>query len=384
MYQITCVFLIVISLISAAQTGNDDMNSTKILHLENVLVETSQLNLSEIAEDVQFVKLETNKESLLDEIRDIIILSDNIIIHDRLNNVLLFNSDGSFISRIGNVGKGPGEYVQAMDVSVDIMDNKIYILTGLNETLLSYDFDNNFYPTNIPAKSMASFYFHNNRFYGHKPSILFARNKEINEMNQLIVADRLGIQLASYHPVSNIKKSYIDAFIEEASFSGTKDGKLYYHIFRDNKIYYIDNDSFHLAYYLDWGKYAFPDNYKWNFQNYSKSRKMNKVCVTKVNFSDNIIFINFRKKGKLGKLICYDSKIVNVNCENGEGIMDDIDGAGKLSYENFIKGNLLIEPISPYKLLGKDERLLSERLRCIKDDLNVNDNVVLRIVTLKD
>jgi hypothetical protein len=384
MCRIVFVFFIIINFFSSAQTGNNDRNTSKTMYLENALMKTSQLCLSEIAQDVRFVMLNTTKESLLGEIKGVIILQDNIIVYDHINNVLLFSSDGSFISRIGNIGKGPGEYLQVSDVSVDLKDNRIYILTGLNETLLSYDFDNNFYPTNIPAKSMVSFCSHNNRFYRHIPSNFFARNNEINEMNQLKVSDRLGIQIASYHPVNSIKTTYMDAFIEEAYFSGIKDGKLYYHIFRDNNVYCIENNSFQLAFHLDCGKYSFPENYKWDFQNHSESRKMDKVCVTKVGFSNNIIFIDFWKKGKSGKLICYGSKIINVDCENGESLIDDIDGTGKLSYEYFVKGNLLIEPISSYKLLKKDNKLLSGRLRSIKEDLSENDNVILRIVTLKD
>lgn len=108
--------------------------------------------LSEFIEKMEFIKLETNTNSLLSGgIQKIIEINDQVIIHDwtpqignntaNSSSVCIFDSNGKFIRKIGNSGKGPGEYYQLIK-DIALVGNKIVLIE--NRRLLFYDFNGYF------------------------------------------------------------------------------------------------------------------------------------------------------------------------------------------------------------------------------------------------
>ncbi len=67
------------------------------------------LNVSEFADSILYIPLETNPNSLLRRIAQVQ-LNDSIIAISDMRKVLLFDYDGNFIRKIGRRGEGPGEY----------------------------------------------------------------------------------------------------------------------------------------------------------------------------------------------------------------------------------------------------------------------------------
>ena len=66
------------------------------------------LNVSQIAEDIEFLPLETTDECLLgDGIRNLVVTQSDIIIFDGEEVCYRFGRNGKFKNRIGRKGNGP-------------------------------------------------------------------------------------------------------------------------------------------------------------------------------------------------------------------------------------------------------------------------------------
>ena len=94
--------------------------SSEILTFSIDVSTDSQVYLSEIAEKVDVVKLETTENSLVNTIRSVEILNNHYIInHGTLVELLMFDLNGQFVKRIGRIGRGPGEYLGVGAIAVD-------------------------------------------------------------------------------------------------------------------------------------------------------------------------------------------------------------------------------------------------------------------------
>lgn len=99
------------------------------------------LNASQIAEDIEFLPLETTDECLLGEdIMNIVVTSKDIFIYD-LEACYRFNRNGKFKNRIGTQGNGPGEYVKALTMLVDTLNQWIYIGDYNQKKFVKYDYE---------------------------------------------------------------------------------------------------------------------------------------------------------------------------------------------------------------------------------------------------
>ena len=105
----------------------------------------------------KFIPLETNDSCLFSEIREIKIVDNKIyIIDDKRSKLLVFDISGKFITQIGNLGNGPGEYVAPSNFNIDKEKQIITIAdVGLSK-LLYYDLNNYQY-----INSLKAFYFSN-------------------------------------------------------------------------------------------------------------------------------------------------------------------------------------------------------------------------------
>lgn len=98
----------------------------------------STILLSEIAEDITFIPLETTDECLIGSIHSVHLSNDYLVIIDSDHSqILLFNKTGKFIRKIGNKGQGPGEYLWP-DFSVLVKD-ELFVWDKLLNKTFCYD-----------------------------------------------------------------------------------------------------------------------------------------------------------------------------------------------------------------------------------------------------
>lgn len=111
---------------------------------------TIDLELSDIVDNCEMVKLETTSKSILGNIHYACVSENYIAIntYDRPQlPVKLFKRDGTYLRDIGAIGKGPGEYTSIYGTQIDENANRIYITPFANaQHILVYDLEGNQLP----------------------------------------------------------------------------------------------------------------------------------------------------------------------------------------------------------------------------------------------
>ena len=98
--------------------------------------------LSEIAESVEYVSLETSEESFLSLIQDVKFYKDKIYVVNFPGKILVFDRSGKFLHQIGNEGEGPGEFFNLSSFVIDEKSERLYLASG--GRLITYTLDNEY------------------------------------------------------------------------------------------------------------------------------------------------------------------------------------------------------------------------------------------------
>ena len=190
--------------------------------------------LSTYFKTARTIILETNKDCLIGHINGLQAFDGCIYVHDMLdaNSLFVFDMNGRFIRKIGNKGKGPGEYMRVSDFTLDT-ENKFIFLLDYEQRVHKYHLDGTYINTITPKMQ------HTNAF-----SIQYYRNKlylsvkafdptpddymllEVNPDDGTILSESL--------PVKDNKGWTRSSFSDRSSFiSRSSDPPLYTQLFMD-------------------------------------------------------------------------------------------------------------------------------------------------------
>lgn len=117
------LFLIIVFLSCVGGTKESD-SKLETINVPNS--RNSELFLSEIAESVELIQLETIKNGLLGYVLDVQLLRDRLFIHDSFK-ISVFNLKGNFLNILGKSGDGPGEYGIIYSIAIDHLSGLIYV-----------------------------------------------------------------------------------------------------------------------------------------------------------------------------------------------------------------------------------------------------------------
>lgn len=98
------------------------------------------LNISEIADSITYIPLETTDECLIGAFCGIQYKNGIWYISDRTYTIFLFDDNGKFIKKLNKIGQGPGEYTYIQTFAVD-NDNHIHISDFGLKKILEYNAD---------------------------------------------------------------------------------------------------------------------------------------------------------------------------------------------------------------------------------------------------
>jgi len=145
MKAIIKILLIPLIIVSCHSSINKEQSIIRTFDLKE-LPKISEVKLSDLGfVDIKYIPLETN-DSCLFSCPNNLIWPGKLIVGDRFyvvklgNNVLMFKDNGSFVKKIGTVGRGPNEYMVAHDVQFNERDREIYLLSGWQSKFFIYSF----------------------------------------------------------------------------------------------------------------------------------------------------------------------------------------------------------------------------------------------------
>lgn len=127
------LFLIGYAQCKSPVTKIDNTDSTKhqlmTFDLKD-LPDLSKIRLSEIgATDIEYIPLETTTQNAISQVNNVIFSNSYFLIYG-YSSVNMFRYDGSFVTKVGTVGRGPNEFTVVHDVDINPENESIYIISG--------------------------------------------------------------------------------------------------------------------------------------------------------------------------------------------------------------------------------------------------------------
>lgn len=194
-------------------------------------------------ESVKVIPLETNDESLLAEIGEMLIRDSLIYVLDKKQSaVFVFTDEGKYVNKVDKFGRGPGEYPLLTGFCVD--SNWIGILNL--DRLLFYNFD---YPDSVRIVRMDSAGVSGLGMYSDDNHFYFRPSNNRNIKASVIVADKdLQVKTILAEP----KYAQLVAVCNLPFFIPMEDKMFYYQMYNDT-IYQITDTTLLATYIFDGG-----------------------------------------------------------------------------------------------------------------------------------
>lgn len=209
--------------------SNKHIKENNVICIDASVEPVKNLNLSQLGNISQIIPLETNEQSLIGNIDKILFHNDKIIILDTRGSraVLVYNSEGKFIRKIGKIGRGKGEYTTLNDVCIDKKNEILYLLVNQSQILVY----------NITGKHIRTI---KTDLYTHHFELLKEQEKLcFSNANQLIITDLNGKKIENYDTGFKLK-NYNRVLLKPFSHTPSK---LLYRSFLDNTIYSVDENG---------------------------------------------------------------------------------------------------------------------------------------------
>lgn len=111
-------------------------NDPRIIPIE---ISNESIDMSEIIDSVKLTRLETSEDCLIGHIDKIVFNGSYYYILDKnIRKILLiFDNNGNFIKKVGDIGKGPGEYLAPTDFIVN--NSEIILIDGIGHKMIYYN-----------------------------------------------------------------------------------------------------------------------------------------------------------------------------------------------------------------------------------------------------
>jgi len=137
-----------------AGCNKQDQGEVQVIDIVGNMNNTRDIKLSDIADDVQYIPMETNPECLIAKGYTIVPTKDYFFIADGEKPLFVFDRDGKFVRKIGAIGKGPGEFQNCNQFHIDEEKEEVYIFNQ-NKEFIIYSWDGKYISTvELPHRAM--------------------------------------------------------------------------------------------------------------------------------------------------------------------------------------------------------------------------------------
>lgn len=148
----------------------------EVIDIVEGMKEKGNVMLSDIAENIKYIPLETSVENLISYVGDIK-FTKNYIFISNINpfSLYVFNHSGQFIRQIGHKGRGPNEYNIISGFCIQGQNNDVYLYSTAPSKLLVYDIGGMILDKyNCPSYKSQPFF--NMEFFGSNKFIMMLCN----------------------------------------------------------------------------------------------------------------------------------------------------------------------------------------------------------------
>ncbi|MDO9680544.1 MAG: 6-bladed beta-propeller [Bacteroidales bacterium] len=125
------LLLTLVVLSTACQSNhNTQPKDLRIIDVEGGVGKGRLVKLSEIAESIEYIPLETNSEAVVGKIfaDRIFYEKDCFYLMERSISIIIFDRCGQYLNKISKYGRGPQEYDAAFTVDFDLKTGNISVL----------------------------------------------------------------------------------------------------------------------------------------------------------------------------------------------------------------------------------------------------------------
>ncbi|HEX2970068.1 MAG TPA: 6-bladed beta-propeller [Bacteroidales bacterium] len=369
------------------------------INYEQALENKKELRLSEIASDVEYVRLETNDSCLLRPVVNYF-FTDSLIFVQNFDHILKFSRNGKFIQKIGKPGRGPGEIDLIRIMS--LLPEKKLIVIQLN-------YQRKLYYMSYEGKILNIVDFEKPISYvkvcPDGKYILHERGAEGYEKYSFCLTSEKWDTLSRVKNYMNWEnKSGMVISIGYPSFQSfyLSGDRMYMKDMYNDTVYSTDADRICPAYYIDLGKYRLPGDLRPEKLGVNGISQFNEngskyYFATAHESAGRIFLATHSYRGAPSRYVLYDKSSGNATFladgnDPAKGFLNDWDGIIDFWPIGSINEKQVFMPVNVMDL----QKLLSEntlktafypekqsQLKQMISQMDPGDNPVLMIVSLK-
>lgn len=349
------------------------------INIDNL--ETKQpIYFSSLFNDIKIIPLETNENCMIGHINQLKIFKDYIIVLDGsiAKSIFIFNRDGKYLRKIGNIGLGPGEYKRVHMFSLDEENDRILVLDGNLRKIITYTLDGEFVTEYFhQEKSIFQFCIFNEKiFLDHILS-----NQNISEY-YLSIINLNGKTEDELFPTNVYGKGFSHALNMSNNFFKSDYELRYIRPFFDT-IFTINSDSFKPFITLETKNHLNPEDMEYinNLKHSEMKTYLSRECskfISIFNYieTQDLIYLTYRNNLRTYKLFYY-TLINEIICT--EKLIDDIT---YIKFPDFItKDKNCFVSVIENDFLGNLHELI---LRCKSSEINISESNRRKIDSLTE
>ena len=362
--------LIVLYVSSCTSTPTKDVNIITI----NTDIIKEHVDISQFVDSVTHIKLEVSENSLISNIKKIILCKNELFILSK--NLLVFGTDGSFKRQIGTKGKGPGELQAVSDFVIDEKNNMVE-LYGFSQNKICFYSLNGIFIKELknPIENTDGKQGQHILSFEKKPNGNYVIRQTVSRNNDNTLLDNNLLTGDFENGFIGIKPCYkFDGNITIGRHLSLSGNNCFYLGFLNDTIYKVgENNELSVECFLDFGKDAAP--------NYIKQADFEDQ-IQMINGNVELAFIpskyfkcskfthfNFNFHGSLNTAIIEDGNILI-----GRKVI-----CNKVIYRDiqYFNGDNVLFSVCGSKYLD------STLTDCFNNDVDINDNPYVTMFTLK-
>lgn len=126
------IILIIFAFFVSCQYENGEKNNFDIWVADSLNNTVEHFFLSDVAQSIDIISLETNKKSVFDDILNLSVGKNDILILSNTTRVLRFDKEGQYLNDIAALGEGPTDFFYSHGIGINDDQKLIHLTSGLN------------------------------------------------------------------------------------------------------------------------------------------------------------------------------------------------------------------------------------------------------------